>query len=273
MKNSKAKLKEKINIDKEENKIKLIRRKLKNNTHIVLEDTRLKNITSWRKSKKKFLQNLIFNILSLGLIHIISLYYPKLYLKLYCNPWPPKECDFFLVENIYGHFTLCTKIHKKKKNSHNSSFNNEITKENIINSTLINYNNKKENYIIRNLTYSFKYKSVTYEYNEETNEITPVYMDLSKMTNKGIFNFFSEGLSTENIIKKFEERYGKNEYKINMGISFFYFKKIEIKYLSILMIIESVNLFFSDVISFFIFLGIILLLLIAEYNIKKKNNI
>ena len=270
IKNSKTDLKDKINIDKEENKIKLIRRTLENNTHIVLEDTRLKNITSWRKSEKKFLQNLIFNILSLGLVHLISLYYPKLYLKLYCNPWPPKECDFFLVENIYGHFTLCSKIHKKRKNDHNSSFNSGISKENIINSTLINYNNKTENYIIKNLTYSFKYKSVTYEYNEETNEITPVYMDLSKMTNKSIFNYFSEGLSTEKIIKKFEERYGKNEYYINLGISFFYFKKIEVKYLIVLIIIESFNLFFEDPISFFIFLGIILLLLIAEYIIKKQ---
>ena len=150
--------KEKINVDNQENKIKLIKRTLENNTHIVLEDTRLKNITSWRKSEKKFLQNLIFNILSLGILHIISLFHPKLYLKLYCYPWPPKECDFFLVGNIYGKFTLCSKIHKKRKNLNNTSFNNRNSKENIISSSLINYNNKNENYITRNLTYSFKYK-------------------------------------------------------------------------------------------------------------------
>ena len=270
-KNSKTDIKEKSNIDNQENKIKLIKRTLENNTHIVLEDTRLKSITSWRKSEKKFFQHLVFNILSFGLLHLISLYHPKLYLKLYCNPWPPKECDFFLVENIYGQFTLCSKIHKKRKNPQGVSFNNGGTiKENIISPSLINYNNKIDNYITRNLTYSFKYKSVTYEYNEETNEIIPVYMDLSKLTNKGIFNFFSEGLSTENNIKKFQERYGKNEYYINIGIIYFYFKKIELLYLIFILIIEGINLFFNDPFTFFIFLGIIILLLLAQYIIAKR---
>ena len=113
-KNSNTNNKEKeIIVDEKENKIKLIKRTLENNTHEVIEDSKLKKITSWRKSKEKFSQNLIYNILSFGLLHIISLYYPNLYLKLYCNPWPPKECDFFLVENIYGELTLCAKIHKK----------------------------------------------------------------------------------------------------------------------------------------------------------------
>ena len=71
-------------------------------------------------------------------------------------------------------------------------------------SSLINYNNKNDFYITKNLTYSFKYKSVTYEYNDETNEIIPVYMNISKMTNKGIFNYFTEGLSTENLVKKYQ---------------------------------------------------------------------
>ena len=261
---------EKINIDNQENNIKLIKRTLENNTHIVLEDSKLKNITSWRKSEKKFLQNLIFNILSLGILHLISLYHPKLYLKLYCNPWPPKECDFFLVENIYGQFTLCSKIHKKRKNINDTSFNNGISKENIISSSLINYNNKNENYIIRNLTYSFKYKSVTYEYQEETNEIIPVYMNLSKMTNKNIFNFFNDGLSTENITKKFEDRYGKNEYYINLGLPLIYFRNIELIYLLFILLIQAVNLFFKDPLSFLIFFGITCMLLFLEYLFTKS---
>ena len=269
-KNQKNIQKEEINVDNQENKIKLFKRTLENNTHIVLEDTRLKNITSWRKSKKKFLQNLIFNILTFGMLHIISLYFPKLYLKLYCNPWPPQECDYFLIESIYGKFTLCSKIHKKSKNPQSISFNADITKENIISTSLINYNNKNGHYLTKNLTYSFKYKSVTYEYNEETSEIIPVYMNLSKMTNKAIFNFFAEGLSTENILKKFEDRYGKNEYYINLNIVYFYFKRIEALYLVFILIIEAVNIFFKDVISFFIFLGIEIILFIIEYIITKK---
>ena len=104
---------EKIKVKENQIKVNFVKRTLENNTHEVIQDTKLKNITSWRKSQKKFLCNLIYNILSFGILHIISLFYPNLYLKLNCNPWPPKECDFFLVENIYGELTLCTKIHKK----------------------------------------------------------------------------------------------------------------------------------------------------------------
>ncbi len=262
--------KEEINIDNQENNIKIIRRTLENNTHIVIEDTKLKSVTSWRKSETKFLKNLIFNILSFGILHIISLFKPKLYLKLYCNPWPPKECDYFLVENIYGQCTLCSKIHKKNKNTRDSNYNIDISKESMVSASLMNYNNKYEHYITKTLTYSFKYKSVTYEYNEETNEIIPVYMNLSKMTNKGIFNFFGEGLSSENLVKKYLDRYGKNEYYINLGITNFYFKKIEALYLIFILVIQSVNIFFKDIVSFFLSLGIIAVLFFIEYIVTKQ---
>ena len=85
-----------INKHSSSNEIKLIRRTLENNTHEVYEDSRIKKITSWRKSQNKFFHNLIYNILSFGILHLLSLYYPKLYVKLYCNPWPVKEEFVFL---------------------------------------------------------------------------------------------------------------------------------------------------------------------------------
>ena len=261
--------KEEIKNNNYQNKIKIIKRTLENNTHEVIEDLKLKNITSWRKSETKFLQNLVYNILSLGILHVISLFYPNLYLKLYCNPWPPKECDFVLVENIYGEFTLCTKIHKKSKNN-NNFYNSEMIKEKMISSLPLNYNNKNDNYLIKNLTYSFKYKSTIYEYNEETNEIIPVYMDLSKMTNKGIWNFFGEGLSSENLVKKIQDRYGKNEYYINIEVLYLYFLNIELPYLIIVIIIGIFELILKDYISFiakFIFISIIIF---ALYLIGKE---
>ena len=48
-----------------------------------------------------------------------------------------------------------------------------------------------------------------YEYNEITNEINPVYLDLSKLTNKEIINIFGEGLTTENKVTLFREDMGK----------------------------------------------------------------
>ena len=107
------KIKNKEEQEKEFNEISFIKRTLKNNTHEVIQDAKIKRITTWRKSNKKFLKNFIYNILSLGILHLISLYYPSLYIKLYCNPWQAKECDYFLVENIYGQCTLCLKFIKK----------------------------------------------------------------------------------------------------------------------------------------------------------------
>ena len=267
-KNSGPSIKEEIKINDEQNNIKFIIRTVENNTHEVLSDIKLKNITSWRKSREKFLKNLIFNIISLGLLHIISLFYPNLYLKLYCNPWPPKECDFFLVENIYGELTLCTKTYKKDKNSDERY--SDASNENTVTSSITNSNNKIRYYFSRNLTYSFKYKSVTYEYNEETNEIIPVYMNISNMKKKAIFSYLSEGLSSEKLVKKYEERYGKNEYRINFFIIHLYFKKIEMKCFIFIIITKAFDLLNRDYLSFILSIGLIIFILIIEFIFVKK---
>ena len=244
------------------NELKLIQRTFVNNTHEVLEDKRLKSITSWRKSKTKFYKNLIFNILSFGILHLISLHYPYLYIKLYCNPWPAKECDFFLVENIYGEYTLCIKIQKKSKN--NDFSNSNLIDEKINSSSFIN-NNKSEYYITKNLTYSFKYNSMNYEYNLETNEIIPVYMNLSTMTNKEILEYFSEGLSYQNLVTKIEERFGKNEYCINRQIISLYFSKVEApSYISIFLI-GIAELILKDYVSFIIKIVFILFIFFIHF--------
>ena len=250
-KKNKNKKDDKINIEEKKlkNEIKTVKRTIDNNTHEVLEDLKLKTITSWRKSKTKFLKSLIYNILTFGIIHIVSLFYPKLYIKLYCNPYPPKECDFFLVENIYGEFTLCTKIYKKNKNKNELNYNYDISKDNIISSS--NFNKKqKENFFSRNLTYSFIYKSMTYEYNEITDEINPVYLDLSYLTNKEIRNFFGDGLMTEETVNLVRERYGKNEYLININLLYLYFKRVELPSLITILVIGAFECYLKDYVSF-----------------------
>ena len=81
-----------------ENDIQLIKRTLENNTHEVNEDKKIKKVTSWKKSRKKFLKNLKYNIISFGILHLISLFHPKLYIKLYCIPSLVKESDYFLLK-------------------------------------------------------------------------------------------------------------------------------------------------------------------------------
>ena len=251
----------------ESNEIKLIKRTLQNNTHEVIEDTKLKRITSWRKSQSKFLKSLIYNILSFGIIHLISLFYPNLYIKLYCNPCQAKDCDFFLVEDVYGYYTLCLKIHKKGNKNKNMYFD---TKENFITSFNNNIPNKNEYSLAKNLTYSFTYKSMNFEYNDETNEIIPVYMNLSKLTNKGILNFFSEGLSTEAQVMKFRQRYGLNEYYINTNILYLYFKKVEIPNFISVIINGIIEFILSDFSGFSIKIVIVLFIIIHNFMFFKK---
>jgi len=252
-----------INSNINPNEIKLIQRTLRNNTHEVLEDKRLKSITSWRKSKAKFYKNLIFNILSFGILHLISLHYPYLYIKLYCNPGPAKESDYFLVENIYGQYTLCVINHRKSKDN-DFSMNWDSIEKKVISSTLINDNKSIYNFT-KNLTYSFKYNSMIYEYNLETNEIIPVYMNLSTMTNKEILEYFSEGLSCQNIVTKFEERFGKNEYCINQHLLSLYFKKVEIPSYIIIFLVGIAELVLKDYVSFIIKLVFILYIFFAQF--------
>ena len=99
---------------KDSNEIPLRKRTLENNCHEVIEDTKIKCITSWRRSQAKFFKNLLYNILTCGILHLVSLFHPNLFIKLYCNPSPGSECDYFLVENIYGKLTLCKNIFRKK---------------------------------------------------------------------------------------------------------------------------------------------------------------
>ena len=247
--------------------IKLIRRTLDNNTHVVYEDFKIKKITAWRKSKSKFLHSLLYNILSLGILHLISLFYPRLYIKLYCESCQVKECNYFLVENIYDEVILC-QIHKKKANyiSYDFSFiggdNNYIK---------VDYDKK-----INNLKYYFEYKSMRYEYVQKYNQIIPIYMDLSKMTNKKIINYFGEGLSSQIIVDNLRERYGRNEYNLNIKSYLLLFLRNQIPTYLLILLIEIfefifltnyINLIFKCII---IAILIIIQLLIIKYNIINK---
>ena len=268
--NEKIKISYKDKNQKESNEINFIKRTLENNTHEVLEDTKLKRITSWRKSETKFLKSLIINFFSLGIIHLFSLYYPNLYIKLYCNPCHARDCDFFLVEDIYGYFTLCLKIHKKNSNNNINNFNSKIVKDNSIFPFNINNNNRIQCLLSKNLTYSFVYKSITYEYKDDTNEIIPVYFNLSHLTNYAIVNNFSEGLSSEEVVQRYKERYGLNEYYINADLLYKYFKRIELPNFIIIIIIGVIELLLKDIISFSIKAISVILLFLLQYLVSKK---
>ena len=253
--------------------INFIKRTTENYTHEEISDKKIKSITSWRKSQKKFLSALILNILTCGILHLVSKCYPKLYLKLYCNICSPKNSDFFLVEDIYGKLVICQT--KKEKNilsikdfqkmdllsksymclfpswnSKNANIN--IANDNTQNNRNDQFINNNNNPIIR-----FVYNSRIYEYDEERQAVVPVYLNLSGKTNKNIIDIFNEGLSSQFLSKKIEERFGKNEYKLNIDLISVYFIKIERKLIIYSVFCGCLEIFGKDFFSTALLLSII----------------
>ena len=176
-------------------KIPFHKRTYLNYTHTVNVDSQINSISTWRKSQTKFKKSILKNILTFGILHIISLFFPKLYLKLYCKSCPPKESDFFLVEDINGFSILCKSIYKK----------------------INNINNSKK--VI------FEYFTMKYEYDEGSNTIIPIYFNLSLLKNSELLYKYSEGLTSDEMIKNLTEKYGQNVMQLKKNILYQYFIK------------------------------------------------
>ena len=179
--------------EKNVSKIEIIRRTNKNYTHIVNIDSTIISVTTWRKSKLKFRINLITNILTFGILHIISLFKPKLYIKIYCKESLPTNSDFFLIEDAFQNFTLCKTIYCKSSKRKLSYTSNSQSEERIINVSIF-----------------FIYNSMKYKYDKELNSIIPVYFNLSKYKNSFILNFFNEGINSIEKYKSQLEKFGQN---------------------------------------------------------------
>ena len=202
-------------------KIPFHKRTQLNYTHDVNVDNQISSISAWRKSKTKFNKNFIKNILSLGILHIISLFFPKLYLKLYCKPCPPKESDFFLIEDINGFATLSKSKYKKPKNGNSSS----------------NYENNFSKKV------SFEFCSMKYEYDDGTNTIVPVYFNLNLIKNNELLYKYGEGLNSEQQINSLTEKYGLNIMRIKKNIFYEYIIKLNIEQI----IVSILTIFFLSI--------------------------
>ena len=186
---------------KNDSKIEIRRRTNENYTHTVGIDAKIISVTTWRKSKLKFRLNLITNILTLGILHIYSLFNPKLYLKIYCKQSLPRNSDYFLVEDIYKNFTLCKTIYSKSSKRKMSYASNS-------------QNNRKNN----NLSISFMYNAVKYQYDIDSNSIAPIYFNLNIYKNSTITNSFFEGVNSSEKYKSQVDKYGKNIMNLNIKL-------------------------------------------------------
>ena len=206
-----------------ENEIELIRRTKNNYTHNVFEDLIIEEITTWKASEKKLGNYYLYNILSFGIIYIVTKLKPLLFIKLYCLPSTPKEADYFLVKNIYGEYNLCAKQNRKYIQIQENHNIHEDLSESILGITTNNNSNVNDQILI-----GFNYNSKFYEYNEIINKIIPIYFNLTHLSNRKIYQLFSDGLSSENKAKRFKERYGLNIYPFNCKLISYYYYKVEL---------------------------------------------
>ena len=224
--------------EKNVSKIEILRRTKKNYTHHVNIDATIISVTTWRKSKLKFRINLITNILTFGILHIISLFKPKLYIKIYCKESLPSNSDFFLIEDIYQNFTLCKTIYCKSSKRRMSFPGNSQNNERIVYVNIF-----------------FIYNSMKYRYDNDMNAITPVFFNLSKYKNNNIVNFFSEGINSYDKYKNQIEKFGQNILDLHNKLLYENFIKKDLP--------ECVSVFISGVICFFSGVSIFGILLVS----------
>ena len=227
-----------VNI-KNENEVELFRRTKENYTHEVIKDRNIKEITTWKRTKTKLCYCIFYNILTCGIISIISKYRPLLFIKLYCTSSIPEEADYFLVKDIYGEYKLCKKeIKRNKYISSNWEISEDLTQEYI--PGIISNNKNKSAQMT-----GFYYNSYFYEYSESMRKIFPVFFNLNNLTNKEIIKLFMDGLSDDKV-KKYKERFGLNICPINQNLISLYFIKVELISLLSSAIIGIIEIFLGN---------------------------
>ena len=243
-----------------ENEIEILRRTKENYTHEVIQDKIIVEITSWKTSEKKLGKYYFYNILTCGIVHIIAKYKPLFFIKLHCIPCIPKEADYFLIKDIYGEYKLCIKEYKRY-NSIKPNINSvdDFNNQHIIGITTNNTNN------LSNQITGFTYGSKFYEYNESMNKVIPIYFNLTNLTNRKIYQLFIEGLSTQNELNKFKERYGLNIFLLNYKLIILYFLKSELPLLLLSICLACSEAAFDNLIYFT--LMIIFIIITSIYQI------
>ena len=76
----------------------MLRRSKENNTHSNILDDRISEITVWSLNPNKKKKAILLYFLSCGILYIISLLNPKIYLSLNCDPCDIKEADYCLIK-------------------------------------------------------------------------------------------------------------------------------------------------------------------------------
>ena len=174
--------------------------------------------------------------------------------------------DYFLIEDIYGYYTLCKSKRKKIEIKKDSIVPNNIFSSSIIPNTNISIENTNQSQTI-----SFEYNHTTYIFNEKNNSFSPIYLALSKMTNRNIHNVYSEGLISEEMVIKKKNKFGRNEFLISANNIYSFLLIVELPTFTLVLISAIIWICYDNYIfgTFEILLSIIIIT--AKILYKKKS--
>ena len=161
----------------------------------------------------------------------------------------------FLIEDIYGYYTLCKSKRKKIEIKKDSIVPNNIFSSSIIPNTNISIENTNQSQTI-----SFEYNHTTYIFNEKNNSFSPIYLALSKMTNRNIHNVYSEGLISEEMVIKKKNKFGRNEFLISANNIYSFLLIVELPTFTLVLISAIIWICYDNYIfgTFEILLSIII---------------
>jgi cation-transporting ATPase 13A2 len=144
--------------------------------------------------------------LSIGIIYLLTLIFPKLYVQLNCDPCDAVDADYCLVINNEGEVELC-EIQRKnffKKNLERLSFS--LKKDDLADSPYLgkDYSNISDENIV------IQYRNNNYIYLEDEKAFTSIRFELHKFNHIELHKNFGRGITN---VKEY--CYSLNKYGLN----------------------------------------------------------
>jgi len=193
--------------------------------------------------------------LTIGILYILTLIFPKLYVQLTCDPCDAVDADYCLVINNEGEVEIC-EIQRKnffKKNLERLSFS--LKKDDLADSPYIGkeYSNISDENIV------IEYRNNNYIYLEDEKAFTCIKFELHNFTHIELYKKFGRGITN---VKEY--CYSLNKFGLNQVFfqSKSFFNIFMSQFLHPLYLYQVYSITDFYVINYYTFASIILVLII-----------
>lgn len=195
----------------------IIKKNINNSTHVSYIDCSIKYVLAFKQLKYQLYIKIVLYCLTIGLIHILFVNYPNMYINLLLSEadnvfestvlividsTDKKHFVYPRTENFYQTNYLLTQIINNKNNNYKPIMSKE---------KLSRSNYKGEDiYNLRQYSITFYFLGNKYVYKEDTEEFVSNYFDICKYTNNEIYCNFEKGIPSI-----FEYNYLLNKFGLN----------------------------------------------------------